>query len=725
MILSKFMVKVADLTLDAAFRSTNADIRVHGTENVPKSNTIFVVNHFTRIETAIVPYAIKKHLGMLSISLASDRFFTKKSAKLLNSLGAISTKDPEMDRVLTNALLAGRMPVIIYPEGQMIKDKKLIEKGKYLVYNSGIRRPPHTGAARIAIRIELLRQAIKKLHEDGEMNQLRDLFDKFGIKAKEVLNIVRGSTNIVPVNITYYPIRAKNNFIKKTFELFGGKSESRFAEELEIEGTMLTQGVDIDINFGKALKISNYIKNTGLINRVIKCTERSDFDVLIKKLPIRKLSIRLMQKYMNSIYSLTTVNHDHIFAYILKTHPHTRIGDYDFKNRASLAIEKIREKKITNFHTTLVTGDENIGADIFHEKYDSFIEEAVRNGLIEMDGHVIVKNKNKFSSKFSFHLIRKDNFIEVLCNEIEPLCELMSTLRKIMILPPFMIKIQIRKAFLKLDRQIFMCDYEKYSIEGESKPSLIGKPYLLKKFWNRHGVILIHGYMAAPEEVRQLAEKIHRAGYAVYAVRLRGHGTSPEDLATRNWKDWYESVNRGYVIMKNSVKDFAVAGFSTGAGLALLQSAKKPDKFKGVISISAPLKLNDMRAHFSGAITMYNHILDRFHIGKGKMDFVPNDPENRHINYFRNPVSGTNQLGKLMDIVNRMLSKITIPALLIQGDKDPTVNPESAGKIYKKISSRNKNLVIIRSDKHGIIRDDKLKEVSDHVIEFLNEIFKP
>ncbi len=720
---SKFMLRVANLTLDVLFKSADTDIRVHGLENVPDKNVLYVVNHFTRIETAIIPHALKKHLGQLSISLASHEFFNESSKKFLNSIGAVSTKDPDLDRILTSSLLKGDMAVVVYPEGQMIKDKKLVEKGKFLVYNSGIRRPPHTGAARIALRVELLRQAIKKFHENGHDSEIKKIFSKFDLKNRDLTGIIMGTTQIVPVNITYYPIRAKNNLIKRAVELFKGETTGRFAEELEVEGTMLSQGVDIDINFGRPLKINRFLKNTGLLKKAMEYTDEMDTFEAIRKLSIRKPSIRLMQRYMRAIYGLTTVNHDHIFAYILKKHPHTRIGDYDFKNRASLAIERIRMQKVNNFHTTLVKGDENIGADIFHEKYQSFIDECVRNGLVEMDGHVIVKNRKKFSSTFAFHRIRKDNFLEVLCNEIEPLSELMSILRRIMILPPLIIKMQIKKTFLKLDKDIFHEDYRVNMIEGESKPPCIGEPFFFKSPFNRHGVILIHGYMSAPEEVRQLAEKIHSAGYAVYAVRLRGHGTSPEDLAGRNWKEWNESVNRGYVIMKNSVKDFAVAGFSTGAGLALLQAAKKPDKFRGVISISAPLKLNDIRAHFSGAVTLYNNLLKRFHIEKGKKDFVPNEPENPQINYFRNPISGTHELGKLMDVVNRNLKKIKIPALIIQGDHDPTVNPESAEKIYSKIGSTKKELVYISSEKHGIIRDDKLEDAAPHVLKFLKEIF--
>jgi len=431
-----------------------------------------------------------------------------------------------------------------------------------------------------------------------------------------------------------------------------------------------------------------------------------------------------MLKYMKSIYKMTTVNHDHIFAYILKKHPHTVISDYDFKNRASLAIERIKELKLSNFHTTLLNKDENIGADIFHEKYDSFIEEAVANGLIMIDGNKIIKNHSKFTPSYNFHNIRKDNFVEVLNNEIEPLKELTRMLWWLMLKPPFLIRRQVHNTFSKLDLELFREDYKEYYIEGESKPEHIGAPFFMTSIFNRYGVLLIHGYMAAPEEMRLLAEKLFKAGYDVYGVRLRGHGSSPEDLAGRRWEDWYESVNRGYVAIKNSTKEFAIAGFSTGAGLALLQAARKPDKFKAVIPISAPLRLQDIRAHLSGAVVFFNSILDKFKMKKQMIEYVANNPENPHINYTRNPIKGTYELDQLMGVVEKELKNIKAPALIIQGSHDPVVNPASADEVFEKIGSEKKTLIKINSARHGIVRGDELSEVAEHVISFLNKTFK-
>ena len=73
------------------------------------------------------------------------------------------------------------------------------------------------------------------------------------------------------------------------------------------------------------------------------------------------------------------------------------------------------------------------------------------------------------------------------------------------------------------------------------------------------------------------------------------------------------------------------------------------------------------------------------------MEFVTNNPENQHINYFRNPIRGVRELGKLMDIVEDRLKDIDIPVLVIQGSHDPVVNPESGLEIFDKIGTNKKD----------------------------------
>lgn len=721
--ISNDLINIIEAALDTLIKASGMDLRLHGLENVPDHPVLYVINHFTRIETILMPYIIKKNIKKYPVSLADKSFFSGRMGEFMDNIGTISTADPNRDKIFINALLTDSHPVIIFPEGQIIKDKKIIEKGKYIVYNSGIRRPPHSGAAQIALLTQFIRAKLRTFYLRGDNSSTARMAAHFGFDLTDVENIINKETYIIPVNITYYPVRAEENELSKLAGRFINNISTRFQEKLEVEGNMILGKVDIDINFGKPIPVKNYITPNKVLNKMLADDNPYlDSDNFKKFIPFRKICVNMMADYMNAIYGMTTVNHDHLFSYILTKYWKNCISEDNFKNRVFLAIEYLREIGMSNCHTSLYKKQFYLLTDDYHEKYENFIKEAVSSNLITLKDGIITKNRVRFSNKIDFHTIRRHNIIEVLKNEIEPLRGLTSIMDWLMFLPGFVIRWKIRNLFVKLDKMLFDKDYKQYYIENESKPKNIGEPFFLKHFFIRKGIILVHGYMAAPEEIRPLADYLYKNGYNVYGVRLRGHGTAPEDLAIQNWKKWYDSASRAYIIMKNSVKTFSIAGFSMGGGIALLQAANKPGRFTGVISINAPLKLMSVASKFAPVIVAWNKLLTKIKIDKWKMEFVKNDPEYPQINYLRNPVSGGYELDKLMRFVENRLGKVTDPTLIIHASGDPVVDPVSGEEIFEKLGTKEKQLIRVYANHHGILRGKEADEVNAMVLTFLKKL---
>ncbi len=722
--ISNAMIRSIMVALDVTFKASGTDIRVHGTENVPDQPVLYVSNHFTRMETVIMPYVIKKYIRKYPVSLADSSFFIGKLGEIVDRGGGISTANPNRDKILINALLTDSHPVIIFPEGQMIKDKKIIEKGKYLINTATGRRPPHTGAGRIALRSQFIREELRILRERGDSAAIARIAEYFNFDPGDLSGILEKETVIVPVNITYYPVRARDNAISRLINRFVHDVSLRMKEEMQVEGSMVMDGVDIDIHLGKPIAVKQYLAAGAGINEML--TDEGlylDPAELKHAAPFMKIYIDMMYDYMRAIYEMTTVNHDHLASYILTRYRKQSFAESDFKNRIYLAIEHLMNTGIARYHQTLNHRQIHLLSDDVHEKYESFIKEAVADQLIVRQDGVITKNLERFSRTYEFHTIRRDNIVEVLKNEIEPLKSLTAGLDRLMLFPAGFIRQKIKKQFLEQDLRIFNEDYSRHYVEGESKPKLIGEPFLKRLLLRSRGVILVHGYLAAPEEIQPLAEFLYKNGYSVYGARLRGHGTSPADLASQDWHEWYESVNRAYIIMKNSMKSFAIAGFSTGAGLALLQAANKPGRFAGVISINGPARLQDSSAKYSPLIVGWNKFLSVLRAKQGKMEFVVNQPENPHINYGRNPVRGVYELERLMKHVKSRLPDVKCPVLVIQGSADPVVNPVSGAEIFSRLGTADKQLVPISADHHGILRGDASEEVKEKVLLFLKRVF--
>jgi 1-acyl-sn-glycerol-3-phosphate acyltransferase len=74
--ISRLVFSLSKLGIKALERLFKASVRVHGAENIPDGVSILAVNHFTRLETLILPYQIYKLTGRPVMSLAHHGLFT-------------------------------------------------------------------------------------------------------------------------------------------------------------------------------------------------------------------------------------------------------------------------------------------------------------------------------------------------------------------------------------------------------------------------------------------------------------------------------------------------------------------------------------------------------------------------------------------------------------------------------------------------------------------------
>ena len=713
--LNRFAYRTTGLAIKTITNLSKARVSFHGEDNIPPGSNIFVINHFTRLETFLMPYMIFRLTKVPVWSLASFELFKGAFGAYLEKVGAVSTKNPDRDRLIVKSLLTGEANWIIFPEGRMVKNKKIIEKGQFMISAAGGKHPPHTGAATLGLRTEFYRQRIRKLtaEDSDEVKHLAELF-----QIQDLEPVVNGDTHIVPVNLTYYPIRARENILSSLAVRLVDDLPERIIEELMTEGSMLLSGVDIDVRFGEPLEIFECLQCSP-IDMDISAKRRINFDDPIpSRTRMRIEALKLMQRYMTAIYNLTTVNHDHLFASMLRAMRSKKIDEQDLRRRVFLVATHIPHKTEICLHRSLQEDQVHLLTDDRYEKFKDFMAVARDTGIITRTDDLLVKDSSKFSSRYDFHRARIDNPIEVMANAVEPLTDLQHSVNRLASQPRFWIKRKVAN-YLKEQAVVeFKKDYEEFKVEGETKSQSVGMPFLLKGRSKNLGIVLSHGYMAAPLEVRHLAEYLNRLGFWVYAPRLKGHGTSPEDLALRSYLDWRASIDQGYAIMSNICKRVVAGGFSTGAGLAL-DLALRVQAVAGVFAVSAPLRLKDLSSRFASAVDMWNRLMERARQVGAKKEFVENQPENPQINYSRNPISGVVEVDRLMDDLEPKLGDLNVPTLVVQSSGDPVVDPKGSRKIFDLIGTSEKEYVLFNFDRHGILLGKGSEKVHKSIGEFI------
>ena len=716
--LNRFAYRTTSLAIKAITNLSKANITLYGEQNIPEGSNIFVINHFTRLETFLMPHVIFRLTKIPVWSLAYYELFKGAFGAYLEKVGAVSTKNPNRDRLIVKTLLTGEANWIIFPEGSMVKNKKIIEKGRFMISAAGGKHPPHTGAATLAMRTEFYRERLRKL-SPGYSAEVKYLLEQFQIKDLEP--VINGKTYIVPVNLTYYPIRARENILSSLAVHLVDDLPERILEEIMTEGSMLLSGVDIDIRFGKPIEILAYLQSSP-IDLDISTKHRITFDEhLPSRSRMRIEALKLMQRYMADIYNLTTVNHDHLFASMARAMHSKKIDAQDLRRRVFLAATRLPLLCDIYLHRSLEADQVHLLTDDRYRKFSDFLAVTLDTKTFTQKGNLLVKDPSKFSSPYNFHRARIDNPIDVMANAIEPLTCLQRMVNRIAYQPKFWVKRKVSRYLM--DRAIaeFKEDYKEFFIQGETKPLEVGMPFLIKGKSKDIGVVLSHGYMAAPLEVRELAEYLGRLGFWVYVPRLKGHGTAPEDLSIRAYQDWRGSVDQGYAIISNICKRVVAGGFSTGAGLAL-DLAVRVKEVIGVFAVSAPMRLKDFASRFASAVDMWNRLMEKAGQAGAKKEFVENRPENSHINYLRNTISGVVEVDRLMDDLEPRLSNINVPTLVVQSRGDPVVDPKGSRKIFDQIGSAEKEYLLFNFDRHGILLGEGALKVHRAIGEFMKRL---
>jgi carboxylesterase len=102
------------------------------------------------------------------------------------------------------------------------------------------------------------------------------------------------------------------------------------------------------------------------------------------------------------------------------------------------------------------------------------------------------------------------------------------------------------------------------------------------------GVLLIHGLTGSPPEMRFVAKRLNRVGFACSSPVLAGHCRDMDALHASTYEDWIASVHEAIDKFAPEVDELYAAGICVGGQLALLAAHQRPGKIKKV-AIYSPM----------------------------------------------------------------------------------------------------------------------------------------
>jgi len=223
------------------------------------------------------------------------------------------------------------------------------------------------------------------------------------------------------------------------------------------------------------------------------------------------------------------------------------------------------------------------------------------------------------------------------------------------------------------------------------------------------GCLLIHGFTSCPLDVRPLTRHLHSCGYTVREVLLPGHGTSCEDMAKYGWRDWLAAVESELTLLRAQCARVWVVGFSMGGLLAAMAASRQP--VQGLVCLAAPIWPLPRFIWLAGLLRHFRRYVD---MGQPRQFRFPS------WRYQRVAVKNIVDLLQLIRAVRRVLPALRVPALVVQGSADRTVEPRSADYIFAHLSAADKELFVVEGGGHMLLLGDASALVCNRVAHFIS-----
>jgi carboxylesterase len=173
-----------------------------------------------------------------------------------------------------------------------------------------------------------------------------------------------------------------------------------------------------------------------------------------------------------------------------------------------------------------------------------------------------------------------------------------------------------------------------------------------------------------------------------------------------SWQAWVDSVKNEIDCFRRVCDELFLIGLSFGGAIALYLSAECP--VSGVISLSAPVRFRRPWVKWLPYLRMIKKAW--------KKDHKPAFPE---AGYDRYPLAALAEMLLFLQETEKKLPKIACPALIVHSKGDKTVPVENAERIYDRIGSNRKQLLMLEHPCHTVTKGNDMVQIHEAVLSFI------
>lgn len=236
------------------------------------------------------------------------------------------------------------------------------------------------------------------------------------------------------------------------------------------------------------------------------------------------------------------------------------------------------------------------------------------------------------------------------------------------------------------------------------------------------GVVILHGFTANLESVRELFGPLGRFDLKIASPLLRGHGaSSPDELRGVTWTEWFEDAERALETLSGTGGKAVVIGHSMGALLALQLAARRPELVDSVILATPPVRLTSLLGP-GRPLNCIASFISQF-VDRWGMESKFADPANAIMpkQYDWAPTKSILSMFDLLEETLRITGRVSVPALILHCRNESIVLPESAEILLRSLATppEKKSIVWFEKTDHQIFCDCERKAAVDAAVRFV------
>ena len=246
-------------------------------------------------------------------------------------------------------------------------------------------------------------------------------------------------------------------------------------------------------------------------------------------------------------------------------------------------------------------------------------------------------------------------------------------------------------------------------------------------------IALVHGYAEHSGRYSYVGERLARAGYAVHALDLRGHGLSDGERAfVASFREYLDDVAEFVVRVRAHGDDapLVLLGHSMGGLIASLAMVTDRPAVAAVVLSGPALDAGGGQRFLPSVVALFARWFPRLGLVRLPADKVSRDTDVVR-RYETDPLvyHGRMKAGLLAaairagERITRDDESIAVPLLIQHGSEDALASPEGSARLYARVASLDKTLKMYDGLYHEVYHEPERDGVLDDLIAWLDARF--